>query len=263
MPLAFSGPATPLDDAAIAGAAKKLGCEVAAVRAVIDVESRGGFLPDGRPKILFERHYFSRLTKGRFDTSHPGISNGKWGGYGAGGAHQYDRLNEAVALDRDAALRSASWGLFQIMGDHCKSLGYADAEAFVAAMVSGEPAQLEAFVAFVKKNNLDDELARHDWAGFARGYNGAAYRENHYDTKLAAAYAFHSKGAPRTDSARPTLRLGDRGPAVEELQNQLGIQADGDFGLKTKAAVIAFQKGKRLLADGIVGGGTWAALEGS
>src|SRR5688572_2845500 len=130
MPLAFSGPATPLDEVAIADAAKKLGCEVAAVRAVVDVESRGGFLPDKRPKILFERHYFSRLTKGKFDAGHPDISNGKWGGYGAGGAHQYDRLGRAIALDRDAALRSASWGLFQIMGDHCKSLGYADAETF-------------------------------------------------------------------------------------------------------------------------------------
>jgi hypothetical protein len=262
MPLAFSGPATPLDDTAIADAAKKLGCEVAAVRAVIDVESRGGFLPDGRPKILFERHYFSRLTKGRFDASHPGISNGKWGGYGASGGHQYDRLNEAAALDRDAALRSASWGLFQIMGDHCKTLGYADAEAFVAAMVSGEAAQLDAFVAFVKKNKLDDELIRHDWAGFARGYNGPAYRENRYDTKLAAAYAFHNNGSPRTDSARPTLRLGDKGDAVIELQNLLGIKPDGDFGPKTKRAVIAFQKSKGLLADGIVGRGTWGALEG-
>jgi len=262
MPLEFSGPATPLDDAAIASAAAKVGCEAAAIRAVIDVESRGGFLPDKRPKILFERHYFSRLTKCRFDAAHPDISNAKWGGYGPGGANQYDRLARAIALDRDAALRSASWGLFQIMGDHCTSLGYSDAEAFVAAMVSGEAAQLDAFVGFVKKNRLDDELVRHDWAAFARGYNGPAYRENRYDTKLAAAYAFHSKGAPRTDSVRPTLRLGDKGPAVQELQNLLGIAADGDFGPGTKAAVLAFQKKKGLVADGIVGRGTWAALEG-
>src|SRR6478736_4437274 len=202
MPLAFSGPATPLDDAAIADAAQKLGCEVAAVRAVIDVESRGGFLPDGRPKILFERHFFSRLTGHQFDGSHPDISNPQFGGYGAGGAHQYDRLAEAIPLNRDAALRSASWGLFQIMGDHCQTLGFADAEAFVAAMVSGEAAQLDAFVAFVKVNGLADELARHDWTGFARRYNGPAFATNKYDTKLAAAYAFHSKGAPRADNPR-------------------------------------------------------------
>jgi hypothetical protein len=260
MPLAFSGPATPLDDAAIGAAAEKIGCEAAAVRAVIDVESHGGFLPDGRPKILYERHFFSRLTGRKFDGSHPGISSPSAGGYGAGGAHQYDRLNEAVALDRDAALRSASWGLFQVMGDNCKALGYADAEAFVAAMVSGEAAQLDAFVGFVKVNRLADELIRHDWAGFARGYNGKEFRKNRYDEKLAAAYAFHSKGAARTDSPHPTLRQGDKGEAVKVLQEILGIGADGDFGPGTKAAVIAFQKKHGLLADGIVGRGTWAAL---
>ena len=83
-----------------------------------------------------------------------------------------------MGLDRDAALRSASWGAFQIMGDNFGTAGYADAVSLVAAMVSGEPAQLDAFVAFVKKNRLDDELARHDWAGFARAYNGSAYRDN-------------------------------------------------------------------------------------
>jgi hypothetical protein len=260
MPLEFSGPATPLDETAIAEAARKLDCEVSSVRAVIDVESRGGFLPDGRPKILFERHYFSRLTGGRFDSSNPGISHGQWGGYGAGGAHQYDRLAEAIACDRNAALRSASWGMFQIMGDNFKVAGFADVEAFVQAMVSGEAAHLDAFVAFVKKNGLADELARHDWAGFARGYNGPAYRTNRYDEKLAAAYTFHNRGAPRTDSPRPTLRIGDEGPAVKELQQFLGIVADGDFGPKTKDAVIKFQKGKGLYADGIVGRNTWAAL---
>jgi len=260
MPLDFSGPATRLDDTAIASAAQKLGCEAAAVRAVIDVESNGGFLPDGRPKILFERHYFSRLTNGRFNGSHPGISNSQWGGYGAGGAHQYDRLAEAVALDRDAALRSASWGLFQIMGDHCNALGFANADAFVSAMVSGEAAQLDAFVSFVKVNGLADELIRHDWAGFARRYNGPAFKANRYDSKLAAAYALHSTGAARADSPRPTLRLGAQGQFVKELQGLLGITADGDFGPATKAAVASFQRAKGLVADGVVGAGTWAAL---
>ena len=94
MALEFAGNATPLNDAAIAAAAKKIDCQVAAVRAVIDVESRGGFLPDKRPKILFERHYFSRLTKRKFDGSHPLVSNPKWGGY-KGGAAEYDRLGAA------------------------------------------------------------------------------------------------------------------------------------------------------------------------
>jgi hypothetical protein len=256
----FAGNATRLDDRAIESAAIKIGCSVAAVRAVIDVESGGGFLSDGRPKILFERHYFSRLTNRKFDGSHPGISNQKWGGY-RGGAAEYHRLGEALKLDRDAAFRSTSWGLFQIMGDNFKICGFGNAEDFVRAMVSGEAVQLDAFVAFVKKNRLDDELTRLDWAGFARGYNGPAYKTNKYDTKLMAAYLFHSAGGSHADSPRPLLKLGDKGEEVKELQTALGLTADGDFGPRTKTAVVALQKKNGLYADGVVGKQTWAALD--
>lgn len=261
MALEFSGPAKRFDDKAVEAAAKKLGCAVAAVRAVIDVESRGGFLPDGRPKILFERHYFSRLTKGVHDSKHPDISNRQWGGY-KGGAAEYDRLHRAIALNRDAALRSASWGAFQIMGDNCKIAGCTSnkVEEFVASMVAGEPEQLDAFVSFVTNNHLDDELRRLDWVGFARGYNGLGYKKNKYDEKLAAAYRYHNAGGARTSSPLPVLRMGDTGEEVKVLQKALGIKEDGDFGPATKAAVVAFQTKHRLYADGIVGRNTWAKL---
>ena len=255
----FQGNATPFTDKAIEAAAKKIGCQVAAVRAVIDVESRGGFQADGRPKILFERHYFHRLTKGKFSKKHPDISKSSWGGYGKYSA-QYGRLHRAIELNRNAALRSASWGAFQIMGDNYKVSGFDDVEDFVAAMVESEDKQLGAFVGFVQGNHLDDELRRLDWAGFARGYNGPAYKANKYDTKMAAAFALHNAGGAHVHSPMPVLRMGDKGDAVKELQKLLHITADGDFGPNTKKAIVAFQKSKRLYADGIVGPQTWAAL---
>lgn len=259
MALEFSGPATELDDTAIEAAAARIGCQAAAVRAVIDVESGGGFLPDRRPKILFERHYFSRLTKGRFDASDPDISNPAWGGY-RGDAAEYERLGRAIELDRDAALRSASWGAFQIMGDNYKLCGFASAGDFVRAMVSGAPAQLDAFAAFITSTGLSEELIRADWAGFARGYNGPAYKANKYDDKLAAAYRFHANGGSHAGSPRPLLRQGDKGDAVRQLQRALGIKDDGDFGPATRNAVITFQKRLGLYADGIAGKNTWACL---
>jgi N-acetylmuramidase/Putative peptidoglycan binding domain len=259
MPAEFTGPAKRFDDKAIEAAAKKLGCAVAAVRSVIDVESRGGFLPDGRPKILFERHYFSRLTKHAHDAKHPDISAKKFGGY-KGGAAEYERLGRAIALNRDAALRSASWGAFQIMGDNCKLAGFKNVEDYVAATVAGEPEQLDAFVSFVTNTNLDDELRRLDWVGFARGYNGPAYAVNKYDRKLAAAYEFHSAGGARATSPLPVLKMGDTGEAVKTLQKALGIKDDGDFGPGTKAAVVAFQQKHRLYADGVVGKNSWVKL---
>lgn len=169
-------------------AAAFLRCEVAAIKAVKTVESRGsGFLPTGEPIILFERHIFDRLTKGKYSKEYPDISNKKPGGYGSTSI-QHERLQKAVNLDRTAALQSASWGLFQCMGFNFSVCGYKTLQAFITAMYKSEREHLFAFCNFVINNRLEDELQRKDWAGFARGYNGANYRINKYDEKLAKAY---------------------------------------------------------------------------
>lgn len=61
-------------------------------------------------------------------------------------------------------------------------------------------------------------------------------------------------------SSRPIIRQGATGPDVVRLQTALGIRADGIFGPKTRAAVIAFQRRRELLPDGVVSRMTWAAL---
>jgi hypothetical protein len=254
----FTGDPSPLSGSDYERAACKLGCPVAAVRAVAEVESRGGFLADGRPKILFERHVFHRLTEGRFGLVNPAISARAPGGY-LGGAREYLRLAEAIALHREAALKAASWGAFQIMGFNHSLAGYADVESFVAAMVSGQGAQLDAFVAFLTTTGLDDALRRCDWAAFARAYNGKGYRANAYDARLARAFASWSFRAALPHRHR-LLRVGDRGASVKLVQAALGVAPDGLFGPRTRAAVIKAQKRARLRPDGIVGPRTWAVL---
>lgn len=171
-------------------AAAALSCDVAAIRAVCEVEApRGGFLPDGQPAILFERHQFSKRTGRKFDATHPDISNPTPGGY-KGGAAEHERLQRAVSLDRDQALASASWGKFQIMGFNHAAAGQPTLQGFITAMYSSEGAQLDAFVAFISgQPALARALRLHDWANFAKLYNGSDYAKNRYDTKLAAAYA--------------------------------------------------------------------------
>lgn len=170
-------------------AAKRLRCSTAEVETVGEVESRGEpFYADGFPVILFERHKFHSFTKGVFDQSHPHLSNKKAGGYGKAGQNQQNKFNEAFALSPTAAMKSCSWGRFQIMGFNYGMCGFESVGAFVDAMKESEGKQLDAFVGFVITAGLADELREHDWAGFARGYNGASYKKNQYDTKLAKAW---------------------------------------------------------------------------
>lgn len=169
--------------------AEAIGCEVAAIKAVCAVEApHGGFLSDGRPTILFERHIFSQRTNGVYDAKYPDISNRTPGGYGADGTNQYDRMGRAAVLERGPALMSASWGKFQIMGFNYAACGFDALQSFVNAMYESEGRQLDAFIAFVLHEGLADELKQQRWADFARRYNGPKYAANQYDTKLAAAF---------------------------------------------------------------------------
>ena len=56
------------------------------------------------------------------------------------------------------------------------------------------------------------------------------------------------------------LKSGSKGKEVKELQDYLGLNADGDFGPKTETAVKEWQRNNGLVADGIVGPKTWDAM---
>jgi hypothetical protein len=140
----------------------------------------GGFL-DGPhlPKLLFEAHHFDRLTGGKFRASHPNLSSRGWNrSLYVGGQGEWVRLHNAIQLDRNAALQSASYGGPQIMGFNYRLAGFGSVEAFVDAMKTTERAHLEAFVSFIINSGLGDELRKisdtpADCAAFARGYNGS------------------------------------------------------------------------------------------
>ena len=62
--------------------------------------------------------------------------------------------------------------------------------------------------------------------------------------------------------SRPTLRRGDTGQFVTELQQRLGMpDSQAVFGPKTEAAVRAFQRERNIVPDGIVGPKTWAEID--
>lgn len=198
-----------LGNAHLVAAAKRLGVELAAVYAVNEVESLGeGFLANGKPKILFERHVMHRLLgtprhegddavalqahAEQLAGTYPALVNPRPGGY-AGGTAEHQRLAQARLLDALCADESASWGAFQIMGYHWRTLGYASIDDFTTRMATNEAEQFEAFVRFIEAGPaLHKALKGKKWAQFAKLYNGPAYARNLYDIKLDRAYQRHA-----------------------------------------------------------------------
>lgn len=178
----------------IEAAAERLDLEPCLIQAVVDVEcERAPFLPSGLPTILFEGHVFwDQLLQAGMDPRRidapdilfPRPDPKKY----RGGESEWIRLEKAIGIHKDAALSSASWGAFQIMGFNYAACGFANVEAFATAMKSGKQEQIAAFIRFMNASGHTPYLRRCDFAGFAKRYNGPACKKRKYDARLRWAY---------------------------------------------------------------------------
>lgn len=168
--------------------ASRLGCTVAQLKAVAAVESSGNaFDRQGRPRILFERHLFHRLTDGKWSPASYSQS--------AGGGYREDswlKLAQACSKDLDAAFSACSWGKFQVLGLHWSKLGYDSPYALAHSCVIGEGEHYDLLARYVLTFGLVDALRsistdEEDNRAFAHGYNGPSYRRFNYHAKLAKA----------------------------------------------------------------------------
>lgn len=252
--------AAPLTPNGLSSAMSTLGIDAPTLWAMLHVETKGcGYFASRRPQILFERHLFSKLTGGAWNATAPDVSNPVPGGYGAGGDAQYARLAKAYTLNpndppdlsvrtptREAALKSASWGLGQVLGVNATEVGFQSVWDMVEGMSASEDQQLRAVVGFIRRNNLVDALQRKNWAAYASVYNGENYAQNQYDVKLGQAYATYLNPAQLPNL---TVRTG------QLLLYLLGFDPqaiDGSLGVHTLTALHNFQSQHKLaLTPGI------------
>lgn len=183
---------SPITEADILALSKYLVIELATIKAVIDVESSGSWVQqDGKPIIRFESHIFSSLTNHLYDNDYPNISSKKYNPSLnlSSSEKEYSRLDIAKGLNETAALKSASYGAFQIMGFNHALVGFKNVQDFYRAMFSPKE-QLKAFGQFLIKNSLVKTLRIKDWKGFAYSFNGSNYHLHKppYDVRLENAY---------------------------------------------------------------------------
>ena len=212
----FRGPARRMTARDVEEAARALRVEVPVLLAVLDVEAAGsGFDDQGRPRMLYEPHWFYRLLKQQGKTDKlkkarvAGVAYRTWG-MRPYPKDSYPRLEIAMSIDWQNALKSASWGLPQILGVNHVTAGYKTVQGMVTAFTRSERAQLMAFVRFLQRKGYDRHLRSKDWAAFSRGYNGPLYKVRGYDAKLRRAYArrlteAQAGGTPRRDGLSAAL----------------------------------------------------------
>jgi hypothetical protein len=183
------GPDSPLTMQDYLDSGGRLGCNPANVLAFAEVEAAGAGFEAGYPKILFEPHIFSKLTKHAFDATYPTVSYPHWGmvPYPRQQAARYAQLLKAVGLDVTAGFSSASFGKFQICGFNHQACGYETPWSFAFAQAFDEPNQLKCFEAFIRSAGLLKPLQNGNWVECAKRYNGSAYEKNRYDVRLAQA----------------------------------------------------------------------------
>lgn len=191
-----------LTDEVVSEIAFGLGIPPPAVRAVLKVVTLPyGFYGDGRPVVSFMGHIFWRRLKKRgirmqaLRKKFKNVLYPKWSPeYKKKGVKEYKRVKKAMRIHPDAALRSTSWGMFQIMGYHYKKLGYETVYDFVKHQQQSETAQLEDFLRLLSTGKIEQALRTPDLKKFARQYFGPGYRRRGKLKKLRKQYAKLDKG---------------------------------------------------------------------
>ena len=265
----FVGEAARLDAVDIPRMAARINVPEDVVHAVDETESRGsGFDKLGRPKMLFEPHLFYRLLSGadREKAVAAGLAYPKWKkDYPA---DSYPRMVKAIAIHRDAALKAASWGRYQTLGDHYAMLGYSSPDAMVRAFMDDEEAHLEGFVTFIINSGVDDDLRAGRYDVFFRVYNGPAYVQNGYPAAFKANLAKWVKvpdvAVPDADvmqTSAETIKSVQR-RLIDLGYREIGMP-DGDMGSRTRGAILGFRADHNLPLIPVIDKSLLAALMAS
>lgn len=155
----------------------------------LDTESsRGGFDEFGHAIMVPECQEFSKRTAHFYDNTDPDLSFAHWvhparvksgHPYTLDNTGRWDVLVRQAVLSFDAALESASWGAFQIMGWQFEKLNFDDAHELVSAIYQGERGHLDLAIRLLVAEDGFEALLSDDWLTAARIWNGGGKAEEY------------------------------------------------------------------------------------
>ena len=190
-------------------------------------------------------------------------------------AQDYHRQPEKIAnvvyanrMDNGDTASGDGWrfrgrGVIQLTGRHNytkfgESLSISAEQAI--KYLKTKKGALESACWFWDTNNLNKWADKQDVVGMTKRINGGTIgledRKKHYKHALEVLGGHWTP--PKV--VHETVRKGSKGETVKAVQRVIGVKADGDFGPGTEAAVIAWQRSKGLVPDGIVGPSSLRAM---
>ena len=178
-------------DQKIINLCKEQPIDTAALLAIISVETPGQGFDANTGKILiqFEPVWFKKQApyapSGLWSVNKVDVQSKEWLAF-----------NDAFSKNPDAAMKSTSIGLGQIMGLHYQRLGYKTVGDMWDDAKKGIDRQIRQLVKFINTDNkLKVALMNQDWHTVATIYNGAGYKQlalkygrTPYDESMKYAY---------------------------------------------------------------------------
>lgn len=224
---------------------------------VIDKESDGvAFYTVGNKKlpcVFIEGHYFYKYlgdTAKRAEAVSKGLASpkrfGQPGGVKVPGkmAARYAQLQRMVEIDEDAAYKSISFGVGQVMGAEYAAYGYTSAkEMFNEACKSFEVQVWQLLHDIRRVPARMRAIANRDFRAFAKSYNGPAAPASYWIDLERYVISYERGTAPKNVTLNRINALGYK--SIDDFQQARGITVDGIIGPITRAELTKAEAERR------------------
>jgi|GEM_PF-99344 len=185
-----------LADFEIEEAAKLIKADIKTLKALILTEAKNkSFYQDGKPGIVFQGHRFWKELKKRniepetLQAKYPDVVYPNYNKkHIRNNEKEYERLEKAKAINKEAAYMATQWGMFKISGHHFKECGFTTVNEMVHNFYKTENEQLKALISFYQSKNITDDIRSQNWEMYGKKAHGKTFNYDKFVKDLDKAF---------------------------------------------------------------------------